>query len=737
MNRHSTATDDADFDPFNLDVVIPFPREQSVTDPSIPDVVDEDDALGELRSEVTDAIDYMSEFADEWEDAQQYYDGESALPKVEGRSQAVHTAVRNAVRGAKPSLMRIFMSTGSIVEYMPHTRLSAATAAAQTQYVNQLFVRAGGYTIMSDLIQNASLKMIGPVKWYFKVTKTPRYINLTGLMDTEYAQLQAHPNAKILSVEPRSLSLEDVTPDAPMGATSLTVYDCEVAYIEQGGEICIESIPLPNFFISRNATSCDDARVCGSEQDARVGDLMQLGIPYSLLEDLDEYDPETSGPASGEATARRKTNKQQENTTTDPMMKKVLVTEVYARFDLDGLGAPQLWRFLLGGTERVLLKRERATRVQMCLARIDFIPHTAIGGSLYQISKQDQNSITSVLRGTIDNLHMSNNRRLAVHENLVNMADLMSPKIGAPIRVRAAGQIQEIGVQSQIGASLPFLQYLGSQSENRVGVTAAAMGLDPDALQSTDKDAVRNTIQLSQGQIELMARNLAQSLVPLFQGLLELSTQHLGRFQTAGAGQASTPIDQMLFDPTLFMQPKVGLGTNDIEAQRANLATIITTQTGMMDKYGPNNPFCDLSHVSNAIEDLCKLSNIHNVDRYFKYVDAPTGAALAQQATQAAAQAAQEAKAAPNPIQAMLDAEGIKATSQENQAKIRAIAEARNKSLELQFNALTANAKDDLERDKLAQMLWVEQAKLFGQYAIQPKIDKLKMEQAAPRAPVA
>lgn len=739
---------EADFDPFNIDealgpIMAVTGAETVDRDKSIPDVISEEDAVAELIGEIDDALDYMSEFHEKWEEAQKYFDGGVDLPTVEGRSKAVATAVANAVRGVMPSMMRTLCSTGAIVEYLPHTRLSASIAAAQTLYVNQLFQRAGGYTILSNIGTNACLKGMGPVKWYFKKRGVPKYITMTGVLQPQYERLVNDPNIKVLSVEPRTIQLD---PDmggqadpaaAPQGAIEIPVYDCEIGYIEVDGEIVVESIPLPDFFISRNATDCDDARVVGHRRNMRVGDLMQLGIPYEKLEDLDDYDPEVSDGGQAEATKRRKAAKDNEAQSADPMMKQVMVTEVYASFDIDGMGVPQIWRFLLGGTNRELLLRERASRVQMCIGRIDFIPHAAIGGSIHDRAKQDQDTITSVLRGTLDNLHMSNNRRLAIHENLVNIADVMSPKIGAPIRVRQSGQIQEIGVQAQIGASLPLLQYLGAEAQTRVGVTAAAMGLDPDALQSTDKDAVRNTIQLSQGQIELFVRNLAQSLMPLFKGLLELSMWHKSRYQNVLVGEQAIPIDQMQFDPTYWMQPKVGLGTNDVEIQRANLTMIYQEQKQTMQVMGPSNPFCNMSHLSNTLEDLMRLSNINNPDRYFTAITPEQGKQMAEQAAQAAADAAEKAAQIPDPVSAMLQAEAMKSAAAENQTKLKEVSQQRMKALDLQFNALMANAKDDLERDKLAQQKWLETAKIIGQYMVQPQVDAINAEQEAPRKSVA
>ena len=82
--------------------------------------------------------------------------------------------------------------------------------------------------------------------------------------------------------------------------------------------------------------------------------------------------------------------------------------------------------------------------------------------------------------------------------------------------------VQVVQTPSQIQSTLPMLQWTSQLSQDKVGVTKAAQGLDPSAMQSTDKEAVQNTIQLSQGQVELAVRNIIETgIVNIFRKLLK------------------------------------------------------------------------------------------------------------------------------------------------------------------------------------------------------------------------
>ena len=682
-----------------------------------------EDMEREVAAEVERAVNFInSDFMPEWEKAQKYYNGDSNLPKVKGRSNVVATVVRDSVRNARPSLLRIFLHADPIVEYIPSGPHTAPLAHQQSKYVNTLFFRSGGYRALYDAMQNAMLKKLGVVKFWWDDSTVSEYRYIANVPADEMERLSQQPNMQVVEQEPAGAAY--LVP----GSAPIPLFNATIAVMREAGKIKLENVPLEQFFIDENATSVHDARVIGHQRNMRVGDVVAMGIDYELLEDLDARDPEDLG-GTGEAELRRGYSKTTETPSHDPMMRNVLITEAYARFDLDGTGIPQLYKFWLGGSRYALLDFERCQQVPFGIINIDPEPNTIWGKSLYDIMAQEQDTMTSLLRATCDNAHLSNNRRLAVHEQLVNLDDVMNNAIGAPIRVRAPGQIQEIGVQSTIGAMLPLLQYLKQDAETKVGITGAAMGIDHDALQSTTREAAVNTIQLSQGQIEVMARNIAEGLSAVFNGLLNLSIWHLDRQQVLEMNGNYLQVDQAMFDPTLFMRPNVGLGTHQREEKLAGLQGVLAQQKEIISQFGPMNPIAGLPQVFNTLEDITRLHGLHDVSRYF----APLTEESAQQLQQIMQQAAENQPL--DPGNAMLQAEKLKAELRAQEKLLEFTLAERRAAIERQIQALEFAAKDDLERDRMAQQLYGAVAHKGHTAATQEGVDvaAVKREQSRPR----
>ena len=696
-----------------------------VTDDAALDI---DDAAAEVGALVETACNFISnQFMPGWERAQKYYDGMTDLPTVTGRSKVVMTPVRDAIRGARPSLLRIFLQADTINEYIPTNQGSAELAAQQSKFVNSLFFKSNGYKALYDAMQNAMLKKLGVMKFWFDETTEVKHFTLTAIPADELERISAMPDAKIMEATASVAAPVIISPDG----TPIQLYDASVAIYTASGNIRIENVPLEEFFVDENATSLEDFRVIGHRRQMRVGDAVAMGLPYELLDELDTIDPELYAGA-GESEARRGYMKVTEQESQDRMMRLILVTECYARYDLDGTGIPQLYRFWLGGTNYTLLDHEKADDIPFGFISIDPEPGTVFGKSIFDITNNDQDVMTSLMRATVDNAHLSNNRRLAVHETLVNLDDVMNPAIGAPIRVKSAGQIQEIGTQSTISSMLPLLQFLKQDTEQKVGITAAAMGLDNDALQSTTREAAMNTIQLSQGQIEVMARNIAEGLKTVFNGLLKLSMQHSPREQIMEVNGAYVPVDTATFDPTLFMRSNVGLGTGDATEKLAGLQGVLAQQKEIVATLGPMNPIVSYKHMYNTLEDMTKLYGIYNVSRYFSPVTPEVEQALAQQAQQAA----QNQPQVVDPGTALIEAEKIKAQLKEREMYVNALLEERRVSLENQITALQFAAKDDLERDKMAQDLAIASANTQVNQA-KLKLEQEKVREAPYTAPTA
>ena len=685
------------------------------------DAVSLDQAIIAGRKMVDDAVDHMeSDFFPEWERAEDFYAGYTDVPNDVGRSKAVMTVVRDAVRALKPSLLRVFLQSGNLVEYAPRNVANAvvsAIAVQQSLFVNQLFWNTGGYKALYDATHNALVKKVGVMKAAYVEMTTPTYMTVGPITADQLQAMSEMDDITIMEYE--ELPSLDAKPVIGMdgGPTGefeepVAFYTAEVVEMKSKGEIKVENVPLYEFFIDEDATCASDATCIGHRRNITVSTAKAMGLEAENWMDFGSYDLEFQNAeesAVRRGYSRDGTSNNDDEVPGDISQHRFLLTEAYLRFDLDGLGIDQLYRFYFGGPDAQYIDHERVDCNPFALGQIDPMTSASIGRSVYDVLFERQNTQTSLMRATVDNAHAANDRRIAYHEHLVNGADVANKAIGAPIRFRSPGMIQEIGVSPTVGAMLPLIQYLEQNGDTQVGVTRASLGLEPDALQSTDKEAVKNTIAMSQGQVELMARNFAETgLKALFDILLKLSIKHPDQQQHIEINGKYIPVDIKMFDPTLVMKTKVGLGRNAPEMKMAGLQTILQKQESIIAQYGPANPICDLSMAFNTAADMAACAGIDNIGRYFNQITPELAQQLQQQME------ASKPKQPLDPAEALVQVEQMKAQSSSQKAMLDAQTSLEELNAKQRSSMITLVMNDDFARDKMAQDREIEVAKIEG-----------------------
>lgn len=650
-----------------------------------------DDAINELQAEVEEAINFMwSEFEDSWAKAERYFAGECDLPTNAGRSDAVKSEVRDIIRAVLPNVMRVLYQARKPVEYLPSNIKHAAFVDQQGLFIEQLFKKSGGYKILYNAVMQAMKLKNGPIKVWYEEDPMPEYFEFSSLSADEVDQLK---NMKDIEVE-------EVTEHPKLGEDGF--FNVKGRRFKPFGNIVIEDFPIYEFFVSRNANNLENARVHGHHRQVTVAEAIEMGLEYDDWADLVGTSPENKHAAASSRARRGYQTDADGDDSEDLLQKKILLTEVYCKYDLDGDGVNERYCFYLGGDSYKYITHHEIEDYCIELVSVDPQPYTVISRSLADILIEMQDNETSILRAIIDNAHMSNNPRIAGDPNNVDFNDVMNNATGAPIKTRGDQRIQVINIPFTGHTLMPFLQYLEVSTEQRVGVTKAATGLDPDALQSTDKEAVRSTIQLSQGQAELMARNVVETgLIGIFKKLLRLASRHLDRYQVVRTRGLVLPVDITTFDPDLAAEPNVGLGTASHEEKLATLNFIMQKQEQIIGAFGFDNPFTSLSQMYNTLEDIVDLGGLKDPGRYFQVVTQQMEAQIAKaQAEQQAAANAQAQQQQPmDPSAALLQSEQMKARTKmaELQAEMRKVQQ------ELEIKQQHFDEEMGFKRDELAQ----------------------------------
>ena len=666
---------------------------------------------GIVQDAIASAVDFVeSEISQDRIKAQRYYDGEVDLGYEDGRSKVVATKVRDTVRAVKPSLMRIFLSTAKPVEFVPHGPEDVAMADQATEFMHHEFTRLNGYRVINDAFQDALVKKQGIVKAYWMTYPEAEIYTFTDLNDDELAYLTDDDEVSVLEqTTEMSISMDE------MGMEVETpLHSIKISRQQEKGELCIESVPPEEFFVNRDARNLKDAYLVAHRTEMRAGDLIAMGYDPEVVLDLDSFD---SGSEMTEAEVHERrgysldTSDEDEQ---DPSMKNVTVTEAYMRIDADGTGIPVLHKITCGGTSYEMLDFEPCDELPFAKFEIDPEPHTFYGRSLAEIVMDDQDAATSILRSILDNVAMTNNPRLAVIEGAANIDDVLNNEIGAIVRMRQAGAVQDLSVPFTAGQTLGALTYLDGLVETKTGVSRASMGLDPDAMQSTTKAAVQATVQAAAGQVEVMVRNLADGMRDLFGIMLRLSNKNVDEEQMMRMNGTFVPVDPRVWDSSMDVTINVGLGTGREEEKVMALSQALQMQTMVYQTYGPMNGLVSMTNIRNTLADQLAVAGIRNADRYFAPITEEIEAQMLQQQQQAQAQQGE----GQDPNAAFLQAEQMKA-----QVKMQSDA------AKMQLDAQKAAADNDLKRDQMAQDLLVDAAKVYGEYGTSVDVARIQAEQ--------
>jgi hypothetical protein len=666
---------------------------------------------GIVQDAIAQAVDFVeSEITHDRIKAQRYFDGEVDIGYEDGRSSVVATKVRDTVRAVKPSLMRVFMSTARPVEFIPKGPEDVAFAEQATDYMHYVFNQNDGFRVLNDAFHDALIKKQGIVKVYWETKyRTETY---------SYTDLTQEERDYILSDMGISIIEEAVTMNVEIDQMGMEVempsYSLKVSRSIPEGSLKIESVPPEEFFVNSQARTLDDAYVVCHRTEMRVGDLVAMGYPFEEVYDLDSLYGASDISEAEDIERRGYSQDDYEDQSGDPAMRNVAITEAYMRLDVEGTGVPILHRMICGGSSYKLLDFERVDEVPFAVFEVDPEPHTMYGRSLAELIMDDQDAATSIIRGVLDNVAMTNNPRIGIVDGAVNIDDVLNNEIGAIVRMRQAGAIQDLAVPFTAGQTLGALQYMDALVEQKTGVTQN-VALNPDAMQSTTAAGVQATVDAAAAQVEVMVRNLSEGMRRMFGLLLRLHVKHTDEEQLMRMNGQFVPVDPRAWNADMDVQVNVGLGTGREQEKAAALQGILQIQQQVYQNYGPMNGLVSLTNIRNTLADVLASSGVRNAERYF----APITPEIEQQMLMLQQQQqAQMAQGQPDPNQAFLQAEQMKA-----QAKMQSDA------MKMQLDAQKAAAEDDRKRDQMAQDLLVDAAKIYGQYGANVDVARIKAEQ--------
>lgn len=548
------------------------------------------------------------------ETALNYYKGEMPdVPALENRSKAVSTDVADAVETVLPDLIEIFMGGDDVATFTPHGPEDEEQAKQETDYVNHVvFNQNDGFLQIYTGFKDALLAKTGIFKWWWEEDEYEEE-KFTGKNAVE-VQLAGQDGQIVDLVQDKD---EYDADDAQ--APSEPTYSFTLKRLKQRGRVCIQAVPPEDFAISSDATSIKDATYHAHRSRPRAQDLICEGIDPDIVKKLPSY-----GVQSRDETVQLARDQADEgNYPPDDQndLRIVEVIEHYIRIDADGDGKPELWRVRTGGSDSVLIDREKVNRPCMAAITPYLNPHRFYGRSVADVLVEIQRIKTALIRMGLDSGYFALNQRFEVGDDAANdftIADLLNNEPGFPVRSKTGEAVRPLsgpGVSFDVWGAL---EYVSTMAEQRSGIVRNAQGLNPDTLHDTAKGAMA-LMNAAQKRIRLIAKIFAETgLKDMFLGVHATIRENATASQIARLRNKWIPVDPTTWAERNDMQIELGLGSSGREQELLALQQVMGVMFQVVGfQQGLNGPFVTPQNAYNLLTRFTEKAGLKAPELYW------------------------------------------------------------------------------------------------------------------------
>lgn len=569
------------------------------------------DLYANVAGMVADAERYADASSKDRIRATEYYRGiVRDLPTTEGRSSIVSRDLRATVKKALPSIMRTLFGSDQVVEYQPVGPGDEDSAQQATDYVNAVVLpEANIRRHVEDAIHDAMVLRNGILNWSWQEKKQVSISRHTGLTDDAFNALAADDDVEVLEwgAEPAMVEGQEI---------NLNSAKIRRTFVKRSLKVC--AVPRERFLVHPDAVSLDDSPIVGQVMPMTRSELVAMGYEPKMV-----YNLPVRGDDDDEEEARRDYNSSQEDA--DPANDLVDYYDLYVRVDEDGDGIAELRHMCFAGrvSEHNLLINEECDEVQYCDLKIMSQPHQWEGISIADDVMDIMQNKTVLLRQTFDNLYWQNNPQPVYQEGTIrNLDAVLNPEFGRPIRVREGMPVNQAFAFQPVPfvaeKSFGMLEYMDSDISDRTGISDAASGLAPDALQNMTAKASAMMEAAGIGQVELMVRTLAEGLQTFFGGILRTITRHQDVEKTVRLRNEWVTFDPRHWNADMDCSVNVGLGAGTRERDMMMMQQVLALQEKLLASFGAvNNPFVKPDNLSASITKLVEAAGLKTPTIYF------------------------------------------------------------------------------------------------------------------------
>jgi len=416
-----------------------------------------------------------TQLSDERATALDYYLGKPFGNEIEGRSQVVSFDVQDTVEAALPQLLKIFTSGDQVVRFDPKGPEDTDAAEQETDYINHVVMEQNdGFAMFYTWFKDALISKNGYLKVYYEEEEEVTTESYQGITDGQLMQLvnddrvtviehQTYPDPMAQQAPVEASMVGALVPEAPM------LHFVKLEVMDKRGRICVDNIAPEDMKVSVDACGLDLQKVrfvqhCRMMAEADIKE-MGLDVPEGLMTERSAYEIESN--------ARDLYSEDFDRTSFDS--KEILVRDTYLLRD------GKRKRYVVAGNH--ILLKEDCEIVPFVAVTPMMMPHRHIGRSYADLTMDIQIIKSTLIRGQLDNMYLSNNGRYAISDR-VNLEDMLTSRPGGVVRVQGEPSASIMPLQHVPFPPVSFtmVEYMDTMKEKRTGITSYNQGLDSESL---------------------------------------------------------------------------------------------------------------------------------------------------------------------------------------------------------------------------------------------------------------
>lgn len=579
--------------------------------------------------------DVNTTLASERAEAMDHYHGRPYGDEEDGRSQVVSRDLAETIDWIMPTIMRTFLQSGNIAEFMGTGAEDEAGAAQETDYVNHVIMKDNnGFLMLHDWAKDTLLLKTGYVKHWWDESKK--------VTEEDYENIDPLSLTKmVLDLENEGAEVEIIENEVSEGG----MLDITLKITRVTSRCRIEPVPPEEIRVSKRARyGTQDSQFIEHFTVKTRSELIEMGMDADFVDML----PSKNGNENNQEEIARNSlidETYQGGSSVDRSVEEVEYSEAYLMVDFDQDGVAELRKVISVANQ--IPDGDEWNEVVDCVGITSMvskrIPHRHVGESLDDDLADLQQIKTILTRQLLDNIYATNNQQWIVNKR-VHLPDMLQSFPGGIKRVNddqpVTGAVEAVQTTPILNQILPAIDYVDSVKEGRTGINKTTTGLDPDVLKMSTKGAFLESMNRASQKVEMIIRMMAETgIKELVLRVHEILLKYQDKPRIVKLRGKYIPINPREWKERTDLTVKVGLGTGTEEERRQKLLMMNDLAQGLIPigLVGPQQAF-------NLFSDIGETLGYQNSSKYAMDPDSPEY----QQLLMAQQQAAQQPQ--PNPL---------------------------------------------------------------------------------------